>query len=105
MGSARTYTFDKLANYSVLGGIPKFRHSKFAANLNDPTANFERELTARHVVRQLGIPETAFPVDVNLLYQIRVTPPPGGPPIDPMAPPTTGVLATIHFTRPWEVRQ
>jgi hypothetical protein len=104
-GLRATFAFPRLADYSLLGGVARFRHSKYAANLNDSFATVERELAARYVVRQLGIPESAFPVDVNLIYQLRVTPPPGGPPADPMAPTRTRAICTIHFTKPWEVRQ
>lgn len=104
-GLRTSFVFPKLADYSTWRGIPRFRHSKFAANLSVPELQLQREYTARHVVRRLGMPDEAFPVDVHLLYQVRLTPPPGGPPADPMTPAQPYVIGTYHFETPGEVRQ
>ena len=37
----------------------------------------QREFTARHAVRQLGLGPEAFPLWVSLYYQIKDSPPPG----------------------------
>jgi hypothetical protein len=63
-----------------------------------------REFAARHVVRQLNLPTEAFPVDVQLVFQVRQTPPPGSPPVDPMTPTVQSPLARYHFEKLSEVR-
>ena len=85
-GLRYSFAFPKLADFSILAGVPRFRHSKYAANLAIPDLNISRELAARHVARQLGLPREAYPVTVRLIYQVRTPPPPGGPPADPMTP-------------------
>ena len=85
--------------------IPMFRHPKFAANLGFDDVPVHRKVASRHAVRQLGITENAYPVDVKLLYHFRATPPPGGPPADPMAAPRTVEVASYHFTGIDEVRR
>ncbi|MFO0907565.1 MAG: hypothetical protein U0794_04255 [Isosphaeraceae bacterium] len=97
------FAFPKLADYTRLTGIPRFRHSKFAANLAMPGNEMYRVLAARHVIRQLALTSEAFPLEVRLIYQVRNAPPPGGPPADPMSQPYPYVLATIPFERPLEV--
>lgn len=103
-GLRTAFAFPKLADFSTWQGIPRFRHSKFAANQAVADLQLQREYTARHVVRQLRMPDEAFPVDVHLLYQIRATPPPGGPPADPMTPAQPYLVGTFHFETPGEVR-
>jgi hypothetical protein len=98
------FAFPRAADYPIWSAVPKFRHPKFAANLADPECQANREVTAHYVVRQLGLPARAFPVDVALIYQVRTPSPPGGPPADPMTPTYPRVLATLHFARPEEVR-
>ena len=102
-GLRYAFAFPKLADYSRLAGVPRFRHSKFAANLGIGEAKLCRELTTHHVVRQLSLPKEAFPVDVRLIYQVRNTPPPGGPPADPMTPTYPYVLDTYHIASHDEV--
>lgn len=103
-GLRTSFAFPKLADYSWWRGIPRFRYSKYAVNLSVPELQLQREIAARHVVRQLGFPDEAFPVDVHLIYQVRLTPPPGGPPADPMTPAQPYVLGAFHFEKPGEVR-
>ena len=104
-GLRATFAFPTLADYSTWAGIPRFRYSKYAANLLIPDVEIDRAIAARHAVRQLGIPDEAFPVDVTLVYQVRPTPPPGGLPADPMTPKQPQVAGTFHFDRPAEVRR
>lgn len=103
-GLRSTYHFTRLADFSAWQGIPRFRHSKYAMNLAVPELQGDRMLAARHAVRRLAIPDEAFPVDVGLVYQVRTTPPPGGPAADPMTPTRPVVAATFHFQTPGEVR-
>lgn len=103
-GMRSTFYFTRLADFSRIGGIPRFRHSKYAANLGFQELSIDRTIAARHAVRKLGIPADAFPVDINLMYQLKVTPLPGGPPADPMTPPQPVIIGTQHFDTIAEVR-
>lgn len=102
-GIRAVYGFPKLADYSVLQGIPRFRHSKYAANLGVEAFELPREFAARHIVRQLHLPADAYPVEVQLVYQVRPTPPPGTP-VDLMAPTQRSPFATYQFKSEKEVR-
>ncbi|HEV3164601.1 MAG TPA: hypothetical protein VGZ22_11285 [Isosphaeraceae bacterium] len=75
-----------------------YRHSKYSANysLKDEFAA-HREFGARHVVRSLKLPASAFPVEVELVYQVLKTPPPMGGLTDPMTPPETVPIQTYKF--------
>ena len=76
-GLRHVFAFPKLADYTVWQGIPRFRYSKYAANLADNEFDPPRKFAARHVLRQLRLPADSYPVEVHLLYQLRMTPPPG----------------------------
>jgi hypothetical protein len=89
------FAFPKLADYSPLAAVPRFRHSKYAANLLNPDTPYDRAFAARHVARQLALPAEAFPVNVTLIYHLKLPPPPGGPPADPMAPTTPYAIGPI----------
>jgi hypothetical protein len=97
------FAFPKLADYSRLEGVLRFRHSKYAANMAGDESGAQREFAVRHAIRQLGLTADAFPVDVHLRYQVRVTPPPGEPPADPMLPTQPLHLASYHFPNLQEV--
>jgi hypothetical protein len=103
-GLHHLYAFTRVADYNWWQGMPKFRHPKFAANLGFDDLAIHRKIASRHAVRQLGLTEAAYPLDVKLLYQFRDTPKPGGPPADPMAPTRPYVVASYHFTGIDEVR-
>jgi hypothetical protein len=103
-GLRATFAFPKLADYSVWRGIPRFRYSKYAANLVPPEAQVDRTLAARHAVRRLEVPDEAFPVDVKLILQAVPAPPPGSTP-DPMTPPLQYIVGALHFESPKEVRR
>jgi hypothetical protein len=100
------FAFPRLASYTWWQGIPRFRYSKYAANLASEEFAVPREFAARHVLRNLDLPARVFPVSVHMLYQIRPTPPPDSPdPVaDPMAPTKPFVLGTFRFESPSEVR-
>jgi len=102
-GLRYAFAFPRLADYSKWGGVPRFRHSKFAMNLAIRELRVQRETAARHVLRQLAVSPDAFPVDVHLVYQVRPSPPPGGAPADPMTPPHAELLDTVHFATAGEV--
>ena len=98
------FSFPKQVDYSGWAAVPRFRHPKFAANLGAPELKFQRELAARHVVRQLDVAADAYPLSVNLIAQIRTSPPPGGPPADPMLATHPILLDTIVFSQAGEVK-
>ncbi len=96
-GIRSNFAFEKLGDDSVLRAIPKFRHPKFASNLLMEDNVPIRILAAKHVLRKLELPPEAYPASVHLVYHIRVTPPPGGPPLDPMTPKSTHVIGSYQF--------
>lgn len=96
-GIRTNFAFEKLGEDSFLHAMPRFRHPKFAANLLVPENASMQVLAAKYVLRKLVIPPEAYPASVHLVYQVRVTPPPGGPPLDPMMPKQTHVVAGFTF--------
>jgi hypothetical protein len=102
-GIRAVFTFPRLADYTAWQGIPRFRHSKYAANLAVGSFEEARKFAARHVVRQLNLPTDAYPVDVELIYQVRPTQPPGEP-ADLMTPTRRTPFATYKFASRTEVR-
>ena len=104
-GIRSTFAYPKMADFPTqLQKLARFRHPKYAANLLIPDSQLERKLSARHALRQIGLPDQAYPLTVSLVYHARVSPPPGGPPADPMNPPQPFVACTIPFASPSEMR-
>jgi hypothetical protein len=99
------FAFPRLADYTWWQGIPRFRYSKYAANLSADEFGLAREYAARHVLRQLKLPPEAYPAAVHLMYQIRPTPPPGStePQADPMTPTKPYIIGTIRVESAAEV--
>jgi hypothetical protein len=104
-GVRTEFAFPRLADYNWWQGIPRFRYSKYAANLANEEFPIARQYAARHVLRRLKLPAESYPVSVHVLYQIRPTPPPGSttPTVDPMSPPRPLVLGTYRIESPDEV--
>lgn len=102
-GIQRTFAFPKMTDFSILEAMPRVRHSKFASNCGVESRKVFREFAVRHAIRQLKIPADAFPVDADIVYQIRETPPLGGGPRDPMKPPTVQTLQMYRFPSMAEV--
>jgi hypothetical protein len=97
-GLLHTFAFPTEQSRSCLGATLHYRHSKYVSNCSYKVEfKAHREFAARHAVRQLKLPEDAFPLEVQLVYQIRPTPPPGGPLPDPMTPITPVTLDTYRF--------
>lgn len=103
-GIRHEFLFPRIEGRSFLETLPRFRHPKFAANLLMDEYVPERLFAARHVLRNLELPETAYPVNVQLIYMVQKIPPIGTPPDTPpeRAEPTT--LASFWFKNPSEVR-
>jgi hypothetical protein len=98
------FAFPKLADYTWWQGIPRFRHSKYAANLSCDELAVPREYAARHVLRRLKLPAEVYPVSVHLMYRVHPTPPPGGKlTVDPMTPAKPYVIGSIRIESPGEV--
>jgi hypothetical protein len=103
-GIQRTFAFPKMTDFTVWQAIPRVRHSKFTSNCGTPTNVAHREFAVRHAIRQLKIPADAFPVEAELLYQVRETPPLGEPARDPMKPPVPQTLQTYRYPSMAEVQ-
>ena len=105
-GLRYNFAFPKQSDYSVWGAIVRARHPKFAINLasNEEEIVTNRVFAARHVVRQLGVPAEAFPVDVRLIFQVRACPPPGTAATDVLAPKQPYPIGTYRFANLGEVR-
>jgi hypothetical protein len=102
-GIKRIYAFPKMTDFTVLEAIPRVRHSKFASNCGNPIHASYREFAVRYAIRQLKIPTDAFPVDAELVYQVRETPPLGDPPRDSSKPPTSQSLSSYRYPSMAEV--
>jgi hypothetical protein len=106
-GVRYAFAFPRLADYNWWQGIPRFRYSKYAANLSAEEFATPREFAARHVVRRLKLPASVYPVSVHLLYQIRKTPPPAtdnpAPQVDGTPPVRPYVIGTLRFESASEV--
>ena len=103
-GIQRTFTFAKMTDFSIIDAAPRVRHSKYASNVGDENNTAIRECAARHVLRQMNIPADSYPVEVELYYQVRETPPPGQGPVDPMKPTAPHSLKTFRFDRAEDIR-
>jgi hypothetical protein len=99
-GMVYEYKFPRVGEMSLWRAIPRVRHSKFPTYLMSGDYAAHREMTARYVVRDLGIPRESFPVDVELQYAVREAPPLGQVP-DPMAPLRTEPIKAFRFPS-WE---
>ncbi len=99
-GVLYNFAFPKMADFTLWQGVPRVRHTKFSSYFANDEFAAHREFGARHVVRQLNIPREAFPVEVELQYVVRDTPPPGTVP-DPMAPTRTVPIKAYRFPT-WE---
>ncbi len=102
-GIQRTFAFPKMTDFGFWEAIPKVRHSKFASNCGVAQRKELRECAVRYALRQLKIPPEAFPVEAELLYQVRETPPPGEPLRDPMKPTVPSTLQSYRFEKMVEV--
>lgn len=98
-GVLRRYEFPRLTGRSVPDAAWRYRHAKYASVVGLESSAAHREFAARTVLRRLPIPAEAYPVDVQLVYRMTITPPPG----EPATPPQTSVLGTYRFPNRAEV--
>lgn len=104
-GIRSTFVYPKMADFPTQSAkLARFRFPKYAANLLMPDTQLERNISARHALRRLRLPDDAYPLTVSLVYHVRVSPPAGGPPADPMIPSQSFVACTIPFAGPSETR-
>ncbi|MDB5353424.1 MAG: hypothetical protein JWN86_4671 [Planctomycetota bacterium] len=96
-GLVRTHPFPRMMDKSAWEGVWGYRHSKFANNVGMPEAVANREYAARFVVRTLNLKPDDFPVDVQLLYEVRPSNPPTAAPDQPAPPPRKSVIETYNF--------
>jgi hypothetical protein len=103
-GLRHLYEFPKIGDLPWWQKLAHYRDPKFAANMPVDEYAKLRVFTARHVVRQLGLKDEAFPLTASLYYEVRATPPPGTPTVDPMAPKRIQMLDRIQIASLSEVR-
>ncbi len=103
-GLRHIHEFPRIGDLPWYAKIPRYRQPKFTANMNDPEFKVQKEFSARHAVRQLGLGADAFPVAVNLYYQVRPAPPPGTSTYDPMERPLIKDLGRYQYASLKEVR-
>jgi hypothetical protein len=103
-GMRHVHEFTRVADLSWWRKMPRFRHPKYASNLLSEEYILQREFTARHAVRRLGLSSSVFPVHVSVYLKIKAPPPPGSSFSDPMAPARLYSLGTYEFASLDEVR-
>jgi hypothetical protein len=96
-GKRHFYEFEKVADLPWWWKMPKFRHPKMSTNLQLDEYAPQRETTARHVARQLGLGPEAYPIVVALYFQVKPPPPLGVGQSDPMTPTRVHPLAAFEF--------
>jgi hypothetical protein len=104
-GLIHLYEFAKIGDLSWWQKIGRYRNPKFTDNMTTGGEyGRQREFTARHVVRQLGLREDAFPMTVSLYTKVTDTPPAGTTVVDPMTAPRINLLERYQFASLKEVR-
>ena len=96
-GMRQVFEFTRIGDLAWWQKFPRYRNPKFTNNMvNDEYAK-QREFTARHAVRQLGLEAQSFPVYVSLYLEIKDSPPPGTCLVDPLAPSRIEVVDRFQF--------
>jgi hypothetical protein len=98
------YEFTKIGDLSFWDKLSRYRHPKFTGNMMSNEFLTQRKFTARHVVRQLGLGDDAFPLCVSLYVKLTHAPPVGSAVTDPMTPPRIQLLERYEFASMKEVR-
>lgn len=96
-GVLHAYRFPRMADKSVTEAFLGYRHSKFTHNMAPETAVGYREFAARHAVRSWNLPETAFPVELDLYYQVWRPTAIGEPAAEADATPQIQYLQSYRF--------
>ena len=104
-GLIHIHEFTKIGDLSVWQKLPRYRNPKFTDNmLNGGEYAHQRVFTARHVVRQLGLREDAFPVTVSLYAKVMDPPPEGSSAADMMIAQRIHMIERFEFASLKEVR-
>jgi hypothetical protein len=103
-GIRHSFEFPRIGDLPWWSKIPRYRNPKLTHNMNNEEFAKQRQFSARHAVRQLGLGPEAFPLWVTLYFKINDSPPPGTALADPMAPSHLQVLERYEFTSLKEVR-
>ncbi|MDX2036829.1 MAG: hypothetical protein SFX72_09265 [Isosphaeraceae bacterium] len=101
-GMVYTHAFPKMADFEFWQRLPRVRHGKFIAYMSDSEFAENRRIAANHALRTLAIPAENYPVELELLYQVKETPPPGTVP-DPLRPLVPHSLQTFRYESSEEV--
>jgi hypothetical protein len=96
-GKVSRFPFPCIGDLSVLAKMPAYRHAKYAANMSLPSCKAQREFAARHVVRTLNPPASAYPLKVQLYYKSWKIPPPGAPLAEVATQSENLVIETFDF--------
>ena len=83
-GLRHIHEFTRVADLPWWQKGPLFRHPKMSSNLMIDEYEPQREMTARHVARTLGLGPEAFPIVVSLYYRVTPPPPLGADKADPL---------------------
>jgi hypothetical protein len=76
-GTVRTFAFPKIAGRPVREAVLAYRSAKYTSVLGLKDSRMQREFAARHVVRTLNLPADAYPLTVQLQYEVWPSPEPG----------------------------
>jgi hypothetical protein len=103
-GMRSVYEFPRMGDLPWWSKLPRYRNPKFTANMSSHEYVKQREFTARHAVRQLGLGTDSFPLTVSLYHKLKDPPPPGTGVSDPLAPTRIDMLDRVEFGSLQEVR-
>jgi hypothetical protein len=104
-GLRHIHEFTKIGDLSWWERIARYRHPKFTGNMiQGGEYDRLREFAARHVVRQLGLGDDAFPLTVSLYVRVTDGPPPGSAVADTMSPARIQMIQRYQFASLKEVR-
>ena len=96
-GKASRFPFPSIGELSVWEKMPAYRHAKYAANMSLPNCKAQREFAARHIIRTLNLPASAYPLKVQLYYKSLPIPAPGTPPSEVPVASENLVIANFEF--------
>lgn len=103
-GILRVFEFPRLAGRPVGEAFWEFRISKHMHNFDFDFMPVLRQCGAKHAVRQLNIPEDAYPVDVELVYHLEPITPMGKEP-DPLQASARHTIERYRFPTAKEVHE
>jgi len=96
-GLLHEYAYPAMQDLSPWQAARRYRMAKLETNAGPEEMRATREMIARHAVRSLDLPAADFPVDVQLQYQVRPTPPIGSPADGPPPAPVPVVIMSYRY--------